>query len=329
MRYLNSILEAIGQTPLIRLNRLAEGLKATILVKAEFLNPGSSNKDRVGLRMILDAEAEGRLRPGGTIIESTSGNTGFGIALVAAVKGYRCIFTLPDKVSREKQNLLRALGAEIVVTPTDVDAEDPRSYYSVARRLAEEMENAIYINQYENPSNPRAHYLTTGPEIWEQTEGRVDFLVAGMGTGGTICGAGRYLKERKPSLELVGVDPVGSLYYDYWKEGKRVEPGRYLVEGIGEDFFPKTMDLSLIDRIYRTEDEESFLMARRLARQEGIFTGGSGGAAVLGALRLAREIDEERVIVVVVPDTGERYLSKLYNDDWMRERGFLRKEGEE
>ncbi|RME80201.1 MAG: pyridoxal-phosphate dependent enzyme [Planctomycetota bacterium] len=322
MKFANSVLELIGNTPLIRLNKLTQGIKPLVLVKAEFMNPGSSVKDRIGYYMIEDAEKEGRIKPGGTIIESTSGNTGFGLALTAAVKGYKCIFTLPDKVSDEKINLLKALGARVEVCPTKVSPDDPRSYYSVAKRLEKEIPNSLYINQYHNQSNPKAHYLTTGPEIWEQTEGKITHFVCCLGTGGTITGIARYLKEKNEKIRIIGVDPVGSIYYEYWKTKKVGEFKPYLVEGIGEDVIPSSVDLSLVDDMMQVEDKECFDTARRMAKEEGIFAGGSSGGAVSAALRLAKEL-EDGVIVALLPDTGERYLSKVYNDEWLKEHGLL------
>ena len=319
----NNILEAVGRTPLVRLNRMGKDLKPQIWIKAEMLNPGGSVKDRIGISMIDQAEKKGLLKPGGTIIEGTSGNTGLGLALVAAVRGYKCVFTTTDKQSKEKVDLLKALGAEVIVCPTAVEPEDPRSYYSVARKLAREIPNSYYPNQYDNPTNPEAHYRTTGPEIWEDSEGRITHFVCGMGTGGTISGAGKFLKERNPRVRIVGVDPEGSVYYDFHKSGKVAKARTYVVEGIGEDFFPTTMDMAILDDVIRVNDEECFAVARRLAKMEGLFTGGSGGGCLSGALRLARELGPKDYIVALLPDTGMRYLSKVYNDEWMRERGYV------
>ncbi|PYT56739.1 MAG: cystathionine beta-synthase, partial [Acidobacteria bacterium] len=319
----NHILEAVGHTPLVRLNRITKDLKPQIYVKAEFMNPGGSVKDRIGLTMIDDAEKRGLLKPGGTIIEGTSGNTGMGLALVAAVRGYKCVFTTTDKQSKEKVDLLKALGAEVIVCPTAVEPEDPRSYYSVAKKLAREIPNSYYPNQYANPMNPEAHYLTTGPEIWEDSEGKITNFVCGLGTGGTISGAGKYLKEKNPAVKIIGVDPYGSLYYDFVKTGQTIKAKTYVVEGIGEDFFPATMDLKILDDIIQVNDEECFVVARRLAKLEGIFTGGSGGGCLSGALRLAKDLGPNDFVVALLPDTGMRYLSKVYNDEWMRERGYV------
>lgn len=315
--------EAIGHTPIVRLDRLGAGLKADIYCKLEYLNPGGSMKDRIALNMINEAEKRGELKPGGTIVEATSGNTGMGLAMVAALRGYKCVFVMPDKQSMEKVKALRAAGAKVVITPTDVEPDDPRSYYSVSRRIADETPNAFYANQYHNADNPEAHYKSTGPELWEQTGGEIDAFVAGLGTGGTITGTGTYLKERKPEVQLVGADVVGSVYYDFWKTGKVITPHSYKVEGIGEDFFPSTINLSIVDRIYQLTDKECFDVTRALARQEGIYTGGSGGAAVKAALRYAEEIDRPANIVVLLPDSASRYLNKVFDDDWMREHGFL------
>ena len=319
----NNIIEAVGRTPLIRLNRIANGLKPQIWVKAEMLNPGGYVKDRIGITMIDDAEKKGLLKPGGTIIEGTSGNTGMGLALVAAVRGYKCVFTTTDKQSKEKVDLLKALGCEVIVCPTAVEPEDPRSYYSVAKKLAREIPNSYYPNQYANPSNPEAHYQSTGPEIWEDSEGKITHFVCGIGTGGTISGVGKYLKEKNPKVQIVGVDPEGSLYYDFHKTGKIVKARTYVVEGIGEDFFPTTMDMAILDDVIQVNDEECFVAARRLAKLEGIFTGGSGGGCLSGTLRLAKDLGPEASIVALMPDTGMRYLSKVYNDEWMRERGYV------
>ncbi len=318
-----NILEAVGRTPLIRLHRIVKDLKPQIWVKAEMLNPGGSVKDRIGLTMIDDAEKKGLLKPGGTIIEGTSGNTGMGLALVATVRGYKCVFTTTDKQSKEKVDLLKALGAEVIVCPTAVEPEDPRSYYSVARKLAREIPNSYYPNQYDNPTNPEAHYATTGPEIWEDSEGKVTHFVCGMGTGGTISGVGKYLKEKNPKVEIIGVDPEGSLYYDFHKTGKITKARTYVVEGIGEDFFPTTMHMNILDDVIQVNDEECFVAARRLAKLEGIFTGGSGGGCLSGTLQLAGRLGPDAFIVALMPDTGMRYLSKVYNDEWMRERGYV------
>jgi len=323
-----TILDTIGDTPLVRLNKLARGIKPTVAVKVEFFNPGGSVKDRIGIAMIEDAERRGLLKPGGTIVEPTSGNTGMGLAIAAAIKGYKCIFVMPDKMSEEKIRALRAFGARVVITPTAVDPDDPRSYYSVSRRLAEETPNAILAGQYWNPANPEAHYHSTGPEIWRQTAGRISVFVAGMGTGGTISGTGRYLKERSPAVKVVGVDPVGSLYTEYFRSGQLGQAHGYKVEGVGEDFLPATMDFSVVDDVVQVSDRESFLMTRRLVREEGIFCGGSCGLAVAGALRwlrspAAEHLTEEDLVVVLLPDSGSRYLSKIFDDTWMRENGFL------
>ena len=325
----DSVLDTIGHTPLVRLHKVTRGIRADVIAKLEFMNPGGSVKDRIGIRMVTGAEAEGRLRPGGTIVEATSGNTGMGLAMVAAIKGYRCIFVMPDKMSEEKIRLLRAFGARVVITPTAVDPEDPRSYYSVSRRLAQETPHAFYADQYHNPANPAAHYETTGPEIWEQTGGRIDVLVCGMGTGGTISGAGRYVKERNPQVVVVGVDPVGSVFTEYFRSGRLPEAHTYKVEGIGEDFLPGTMDFSVVDEVVQVSDRDSFLMTRRLVREEGIFCGGSSGTAVAGAIKYLRGLPdhgEGRRALVILPDSGLRYLSKVFSDDWMREHGFLEAE---
>jgi cystathionine beta-synthase len=325
--YHENILGTIGNTPLVKLNRVTRGLRCTVLAKIEFFNPGGSVKDRIGVAMIEDAERRGLLKPGGTIIEGTSGNTGIGLAIAAALKGYRCIFVMNDKQSQEKINALKAYGADVVVCPTAVKPEDPRSYYSVAKRLSEEIPNSFYPYQYGNPANPQAHYDTTGPELWRQLDGKIDAFVAGMGTGGTISGIGRYLKERNPAVKIVGVDPVGSLYYDYFKTG-RVPPDVlkvYKTEGIGEDFLPTTMDFSVVDDVVQVDDRDAMLMTRQLARREGICGGSSSGAAVHGAIKWAREanLPEGAIVVVLIPDTGMRALSKVYNDEWMRESRFL------
>ncbi len=320
---LENILQAVGHTPIVRLNKVTQGLASEVYVKCEFLNPGGSHKDRLAANLLRRAEENG-LKPGGTIIEATSGNTGASLALNAAVRGYKCIFVMPDKMSQEKIANLRAFGARVVVCPTAVEPDDPRSYYQVALRLARETPNCFYADQYNNPANPEAHYLSTAPEIWEQTGGELDVFVAGLGTGGTISGTGKYLKERKPEVQLVGVDPVGSLYYDFVKSGRITKAFSYKVEGIGEDFFPKTMNLKILDDIVRVDDKECFLMTRDLTRLEGLFVGGSGGAAVAGALKWAKAHDRiGQKILVFLCDAGQKYVSKIFNDDWMRENGFL------
>jgi cystathionine beta-synthase len=319
----NNILEAVGNTPLIRLNKLSKNCPAEIYVKADYMNPGGSVKDRIGMWMIDEAERKGLLKPGGTIIEGTSGNTGMGLALVAVVRGYKVVFTINDKQSREKIDLLKAFGAEVIVCPTAVEPEDPRSYYSVAKKLAKEIPNSFYPNQYQNPMNPEAHYRTTGPEIWKDTEGKITHFVCGMGTGGTISGVGKYLKEQNPNVKVIGVDPVGSLYYDFVKTGKVGKALTYVVEGIGEDFFPGTMNLKIVDDVVQVTDEECFVWARRLAKQEGIFTGGSGGGCVSGALRFAKNCKPGDLMVAFLPDSGARYMSKIYNDGWMREHSYV------
>jgi cystathionine beta-synthase len=294
-----------------------------VLAKLEFMNPGGSVKDRIAVYMVEKAVKMGLLKPGGTIIESTSGNTGIGLAMYAAVKGFRAIFTIPDKMSKEKINLLKAYGAEVIVCPTNVPPDSPDSYYEVAKRIARETPNSYLVNQYHNEDNVEAHYMSTGPEIWMQTDGRIDYLVAGAGTGGTISGAGKFLKERKPDVKIIAVDPIGSIYHDWFKYKKISEPKIYLVEGIGEDMLCETMHFEVIDDIIQVSDEESFLMARRLAKEEGILAGGSSGAAVCAALKLAKDLPQDKVVVVILPDTGRNYISKIFNDDWMREKGFV------
>jgi cystathionine beta-synthase len=326
MHYLNNITEAIGNTPLVKLNQVTQGIKGTVLAKVEYLNPGNSVKDRIGIKMIEDAEKAGILKPGGTIIEGTSGNTGMGLALAAIAKGYRCIFTMADKQSQEKMDILRAVGAEVVVCPTNVEPEDPRSYYSVARKLNQDIPNSFYPNQYDNVSNTAAHYETTGPEIWRDTDGKVTHFAAGMGTGGTISGISKYLKEQNPKLVTVGLDTYGSVFKKYKETGvfdeKEIYP--YLTEGIGEDILPKNVDFSLVDHIIKVTDKDAALMTRRLAKEEGLFVGWSCGSAVHGALEYAREhLKENDVMVIILPDHGTRYLGKVYNDAWMKNHGFL------
>ncbi|MCH8276962.1 MAG: pyridoxal-phosphate dependent enzyme, partial [Bacteroidetes bacterium] len=325
----DSILGTIGQTPLVRINRIGSSFDVTVLAKVEFFNPGSSVKDRIGIKMIEAAEADGSLKPGGTIIEGTSGNTGAGLALAAIAKGYRCIFTTQDKQSPEKADVLRALGAEVLVCPTNVAPDDPRSYYSVAKRLSEEIPNSVYLNQYENPSNTQAHYETTGPEIWEGTDGRITHFVVASGTGGTVSGAAAFLKEKNPAVKVIGVDPFGSVYYKYFhtREFDQREIYPYVTEGAGEDILAGNMDFDLIDDYVRVTDKETMIMTRRLAREEGLFVGQTSGMAMAGILQWLEahrdEVSEKAVIVVILPDTGFRYLSKTYNDAWMRNHGFL------
>ena len=321
-----NVLETIGWTPLIQLNRVTRGIRTPVYGKAEFFNPGGSVKDRIGLPIIEQAEREGKLRPRGTIVEGTSGNTGVGLALAAALKGYRCIFTMPDKMSQEKVRLLKAFGAEVIVTPTAVPPDHPDNYVMMAKRIAHDTPNAILANQFYNAANPEAHYRTTGPEIWEQTAGRVTHFVGAAGTGGTVTGVGRYLKERNPEIEVIAGDPVGSILADMWRtKGEEHGAGApYKVEGIGQDKVPGTLDLGLIDDFLTVSDKEAFAMARRLTREEGLFVGGSAGLIVHVALHVARRVDDpDACVVAILPDTGERYLSKLYNDEWMRENQML------
>ncbi|MFG1952160.1 cystathionine beta-synthase [Micromonospora sp. NPDC048830] len=323
MQYYDNVVELIGNTPLVRLRNVTEGIQATVLAKVEYVNPGGSVKDRIALRMVEDAERAGILKPGGTIVEPTSGNTGVGLALVAQLKGYRCVFVCPDKVSQDKQDVLRAYGAEVVVCPTAVAPEDPRSYYNVSDRLAREIHGAWKPNQYSNPANPRSHYESTGPELWKQTEGRITHFVAGVGTGGTISGIGRYLKDASDGrVRVIGADPEGSVY-----SGGTGRP--YLVEGVGEDFWPETYDRTIADEIVEVSDKASFEMTRRLAREEGLLVGGSCGMAVVAALEVARRADPDDVVVVLLPDGGRGYLSKIFNDRWMARYGFLDNSGAE
>jgi cystathionine beta-synthase len=317
-----TVLNLVGQTPIVRLDRIGAGVEPTILAKLEYLNPGGSVKDRIGLAMIEAAEREGKLRPGGTIVEPTSGNTGVGLAIAAALKGYRCIFVMPDKMSQEKISMLRAYGAEVVITPTAVEHDSPESYYSVSSRLAEEIPGGFKPDQYANMANPEAHYEVTGPEIWEQTGGEIDAIAISVGTGGTISGVGRYFKERKPEVLIVGVDPEGSVYTA--KDEKDVHP--YLVEGIGKDTWPRTMDPDVVDEWVRVSDRDSFQLARRLAREEGLLVGGSGGSTVWAALELARRFGPEATILTMIPDSGRSYMSKFYDDNWMLEHGFVERQ---
>jgi cystathionine beta-synthase len=326
-RVYDNVLGAMGNTPLVRLKRIGRDLPCPLYAKLELMNPGGSVKDRVGAFIIEQAEKRGELKPGGTIVEATSGNTGVGLAIASALKGYKTIFVMPDKMSNEKILLLRAYGAKVVITPTAVEPDDPQSYYEVAKKFARETPNAILANQYHNPDNPKTHELSTGPELWEQTDGRVTDVIIGMGTGGTITGVGRYLKSRNPNIQIVGVDIEGSILTEIWQnKGKIPEgayPKTYKVEGIGEDFLPSATDLSVVDAIERASDKESFLWARQLVRQEGIFAGGSSGSAIAGAIKYCRRLSADCLPVVILPDSGSRYLSKFYDDKWMREFGFL------
>ncbi|MGV3557895.1 cystathionine beta-synthase [Larkinella arboricola] len=326
MKYYNSIIDTIGNTPLVKLNKVTKGIRGTVLAKVEYFNPGNSVKDRIAIRMIEDAEKAGILKPGGTIIEGTSGNTGFGLALAAIAKGYKCIFTMADKQSKEKIDILRAVGADVVVCPTNVEPDDPRSYYSVAKRLNREIPNSLYPNQYDNLSNTAAHYDSTGPEIWRDTEGKITHFAAGVGTGGTICGTAKFLKEQKPGVVTVGIDTYGSVFKKYKETGifdeREIYP--YLTEGIGEDILPQNVDFSLIDHFVKVTDKDAAIMARRLSKEEGLFVGWSTGSAVHGALEWAREhLTDEDVMVILLPDHGTRYLAKIYNDTWMKDHGFL------
>ncbi|MFY0599257.1 MAG: cystathionine beta-synthase [Cyclobacteriaceae bacterium] len=325
MHYYNSLIDTIGNTPLVKLNSVTSGIKGTILAKVEYFNPGNSIKDRIALKMIEDAEKEGVLKPGGTIIEGTSGNTGMGLALVAIAKGYKCIFTLADKQSQEKIDILRAVGAEVIVCPTNVPPSDPRSYYSVAQKLNRDIPNSFYPNQYDNVSNTAAHYETTGPEIWKDTEGKITHYAAGMGTGGTISGTSKYLKEQNADVVTVGIDTYGSVFKKYKETGefdqKEVFP--YLTEGIGEDILPKNVDFDQVDHIVKVTDKDGAIMTRKLSREEGLFVGWSCGSAVFGALEYARDnLKEDDVMVIILPDHGTRYLGKIYNDNWMKDHGF-------
>ncbi|MDQ3190091.1 MAG: pyridoxal-phosphate dependent enzyme [Bacteroidota bacterium] len=326
--YYNNILETIGNTPLVKLNKVTKGIKATVLAKVETFNPGNSIKDRMAVKMVEDAEKAGFIKPGGTIIEGTSGNTGMGLALACIVKGYRLICTMPDKQSKEKMDMLRAVGAEVIVTPTNVSADDPRSYYSVARKLANEIPNSYYPNQYDNLSNSAAHYEQTGPEIWQQTEGKITHLVVGVGTGGTICGAGKYLKEKNPNIKIWGIDTYGSVFKKYKETGifDENEIYSYLTEGIGEDILPKNVDFNVIDHFEKVTDKDGMVMTREIAKKEGIFVGNSAGSAIAGLLQMKDQLNEDDLVVVVFHDHGSRYVGKIFNDDWMRDRGFLEKE---
>jgi len=328
-RVFNNVLEAIGHTPLVRINRITKDIKGAVYAKIETTNPGNSIKDRMAVKMIEDAERAGLLKPGGTIIEGTSGNTGMGLAIVAVIKGYKCVFTTTDKQSKEKVDALKAFGAEVIVCPTNVDPEDPRSYYSVSSRLEKEIPNSWKANQYDNLSNSAAHYEQTGPEIWEQTEGRITHLVVGVGTGGTVSGVGRYLKERNPEIRVWGIDTYGSVFKKYKETGifDKNEIYPYITEGIGEDFLPKNVDFSVIDHFEKVTDKDAALMTRRIAREEGIFAGNSAGSAMAGLLQLKDNFRDGDVIVVIFHDHGSRYLGKMFNDDWMREKGFFEKSG--
>lgn len=325
--FYNNILETIGNTPLIKLNKINKGLKPHIFVKVESFNPGGSVKDRIGLEIIEDAERTGRIKPGGTIVESTSGNTGMGLALAAAVKGYKTVFTMPDKMSMEKISNLRAFGSEVIVTPTAVPHESPESYTEVAKQRVRETPNSILADQYENPKNPEAHYKSTGPEIWKQTGGQIDYFICGLGTGGTITGTAKYLKDMNPNIKVIGVDIKGSILQEYFYK-KKYDPvfKTYKVEGIGQDYIPKTLDFNYVDEVVMADDRESFLAARRLTREEGIFIGGSSGTALHAGLEYCKTLPEDCIVVILLPDSGSRYVSKMFNDVWMRENGFLRPE---
>ncbi|SHL75871.1 pyridoxal-phosphate dependent enzyme [Flavobacterium xinjiangense] len=328
MKYSENILGTIGNTPLVKLNKVVAGVDALVLAKVETFNPGNSVKDRMAVKMIEDAEADGRLKPGGTIIEGTSGNTGMGLALVAIIKGYKLICVISDKQSKEKMDILRAVGAKVVVCPTDVEPTDPRSYYSVSKRLAEETPNSWYVNQYDNPSNALAHYEQTGPEIWEQTEGKITHFISGVGTGGTISGVGKYLKEKNPNIKIWGIDTYGSVFKKYHETGifDENEIYSYITEGIGEDILPLNVDFSLIDGFTKVTDKDAAVYTRKIALEEGIFVGNSAGAAIKGLLQLKEHFKPEDVVVVLFHDSGSRYVGKMFNDDWMRERGFLEEE---
>ena len=328
MKYAQNILETIGNTPLVKLNKVTEGVDALVLAKVETFNPGNSVKDRMAVKMVEDAEADGRLKPGGTIIEGTSGNTGMGLALAAIVKGYKLICVISDKQSKEKMDILRAVGAEVVVCPTDVEPEDPRSYYSVSKRLASETPNSWYVNQYDNPSNAMSHYEQTGPEIWEQTDGKITHFVVGVGTGGTISGVAKFLKEKNPAIKIWGIDTYGSVFKKYHETGvfDDNEIYSYVTEGIGEDILPKNVDFSLIDGFTKVTDKDAAIYTRKIALEEGIFVGNSAGSAIKGLLQLKKHFKPEDVVVVLFHDSGSRYVGKMFNDDWMREQGYLKEE---
>ena len=328
MDYSENILGTIGNTPLVKLNKVVEGIDALVLAKVETFNPGNSTKDRMALKMVEDAEADGRLKPGGTIIEGTSGNTGMGLALAAIVKGYKCIFVITDKQSKEKMDILRAVGAKVIVCPTDVEPTDPRSYYSVSKRLGEEIPNSWYVNQYDNPSNALAHYQSTGPEIWKQTDGKITHFVVGVGTGGTISGVGKYLKEQNPNIKIWGIDTYGSVFKKYHETGifDENEIYSYITEGIGEDILPENVDFSLIDGFTKVTDKDAAVYTRKIALEEGIFVGNSAGSCVKGLFQLKEHFTKDDVVVVLFHDSGSRYVGKIFNDDWMRERGFLEEE---
>jgi len=329
MKVCNNILETIGNTPLVRINNLTKDVKATVYAKVETFNPGNSIKDRMALKMVEDAEKDGRLKPGGTIIEGTSGNTGMGLAIAAIIKGYKCIFTTTDKQSKEKVDALKAFGAEVIVCPTNVEPEDPRSYYSVSSRLEKEVPNSWKPNQYDNLSNSQAHYEQTGPEIWEQTNGKITHLVVGVGTGGTICGTGKFLKEKNPNVKIWGIDTYGSVFKKYKETGvfDKNEIYPYITEGIGEDFLPANVDFNIIDRFEKVTDKDAAIMTREITKQEGIFAGNSAGSAMAGLLQLKNELKETDVVVVIFHDHGTRYLGKMFNDEWMMEKGFFDKKG--
>ena len=320
----NNILETIGNTPLIKLNKITAEVDALVLAKVEYFNPGNSVKDRMALKMVEDAEKDGRLKPGGTIVEGTSGNTGMGLALAAIVKGYRLICVSTDKQSKEKFDILKAVGAEVIICPTDVEPDDPRSYYSTSKRISEEIENSWYVNQYDNPSNTEAHYLSTGPEIWNQTEGKITHFVVGVGTGGTISGVAKFLKEKNPNIKIWGIDTYGSVFKKYHETGvfDKSEIYPYVTEGIGEDIIPANVNFDIIDSFEKVKDEDAAIYSRRLAKEEGIFAGNSCGAAVRGVVQLKKHFSKNDVVVVLLHDSGSRYVGKIYNDDWMKEKGF-------